>query len=154
MVSVKLGFSLWAKNKQSSQQYTVRGSAMPDFTAVFVHSSFVKSEVDEFLQPRNLLQNCVNILQTNKRAEEFSYLQSLHWSRGSYLCPSNTIGLCLYQSLAVSVWVRWAHKAILALQPYSDLLCVPISFILPVVPHLWQSTVSYIMESQHSHLVP
>jgi hypothetical protein len=38
-------------------------------------------------------------------------------------------------------------KAILALQPFSDLLCIPTFSILPVVPYLLQSTVSCITES-------
>jgi hypothetical protein len=38
-------------------------------------------------------------------------------------------------------------------RPFSDLFCVPICFIPPVVPYLWQSTVSYIMESKHRRLV-
>jgi hypothetical protein len=48
----------------------------------------------------------------------------------------------------------WAHKATHAPRPLSDLLCVPICFIPPVVPHLCQSTVSYIKEYHHSHLIP
>jgi hypothetical protein len=46
-------------------------------------------------------------------------------------------------SLSVLIWVGWTHKATLAVQPFSDLLCVPICFILPVVPYLYQSTVYY-----------
>jgi hypothetical protein len=32
--------------------------------------------------------------------------------------------------------------------------CVPIFFVLPVVPYFWQSIVSYMTESHHSHVVP
>jgi hypothetical protein len=32
--------------------------------------------------------------------------------------------------------------------------CVPIFFVLPVVPYFWQSIVSYMTESYHSHVVP
>jgi hypothetical protein len=39
------------------------------------------------------------------------------------------------------------------LWPFSDLLCVPIYFIPPVVPYLWRSAVSYRTESHHSRLV-
>jgi hypothetical protein len=45
-------------------------------------------------------------------------------------------------------------KAAHAPRPSSDLLCIPIGFIPPVVPYHWQSTVSYTMESHHSRLVP
>jgi hypothetical protein len=38
-------------------------------------------------------------------------------------------------------------KVILALQPFSDLLCIPAVSILPVVPYLLQSIVSCITES-------
>jgi hypothetical protein len=30
----------------------------------------------------------------------------------------------------------WAHKVTHAPRPFSDLLCIPICFILPVVPYL------------------
>jgi hypothetical protein len=49
---------------------------------------------------------------------------------------------------AVSVWVGWATR-----QPFPDPLCIPICFILPAVSYLWPGTVSYIMESHHSHSV-
>jgi hypothetical protein len=54
----------------------------------------------------------------------------------------------------LSVWVGWGHKANHALRPFSNLSCVPICFIPPVVRHIWQSTVSYITEFQSSRLVP
>jgi hypothetical protein len=52
------------------------------------------------------------------------------------------------------MWVRWDHKATLALRPFSYLLYIPIFFILPVIPYLVWSTVSYIMESHHICLIP
>jgi hypothetical protein len=39
-------------------------------------------------------------------------------------------------------------------RPFYDPLCVPFCFIAPVVPCLWQSTVSCIKESPYSRLVP
>jgi hypothetical protein len=60
---------------------------------------------------------------------------------------------CFMLNPSVWVWVGWAHKVTLTLQPFSDLSCIPIYFIPSVVPYIWQSTVSYIMETHHSHLV-
>jgi hypothetical protein len=50
--------------------------------------------------------------------------------------------------VSASVWVGEVHQVTHALQPFSNLLCVPICFILSVAQYLWQSTVSYITESQ------
>jgi hypothetical protein len=55
---------------------------------------------------------------------------------------------------SVSVWVGWAYKATHAPRPIYDILCVTICFIPPVVPYLWQTTVSYTTESHHSRLAP
>jgi hypothetical protein len=46
-----------------------------------------------------------------------------------------------------SVWVEWTYKATLAPRPFSDILCVTVYSIPPVVPYIWQSTVSYITKS-------
>jgi hypothetical protein len=67
---------------------------------------------------------------------------------------TQTQDFILWDSLSVSVWVVWVHKVTHAPQPFYNLLCIPICFIPPVVPLLWQSAVSYIMESHHSRLVP
>jgi hypothetical protein len=56
---------------------------------------------------------------------------------------SNKVTAMLLSSW-VQVWTGWTHKATLAPRPFSDLLCVPICLIPPVVPYLWQSTLSCI----------
>jgi hypothetical protein len=49
----------------------------------------------------------------------------------------------------------WVHKVTHALQPFSDLLYVPICFIQTVVSYPWQNTVlSYMTECHDSPLVP
>jgi hypothetical protein len=58
-----------------------------------------------------------------------------------------------------SLWTQimsmsgWAYKATFAPLSLFDLLCVPRWFIPPVVPYLWQSTVSYITKCHYSILV-
>jgi hypothetical protein len=60
-------------------------------------------------------------------------------------CHCNVNVIIIFEGLA--------YSETLAPRP-SDLLCVPIYFILPVVPYLWQSTVSAITKSYHSPLLP
>jgi hypothetical protein len=64
------------------------------------------------------------------------------------------VGLMFRDLFSVSVRVGWGRKEAHALRPFSDLLCLPICFIPPVVPYLWQSTICYTTECHHNRLVP
>jgi hypothetical protein len=104
---------------------------------------------------RGILYATVSVTSSSYLATDSCQHEYFMWP----LKDGSTVGFCDRQEMAMSMSMSmsgvggWAHKATLALQPFSYLLCASIKFTLPVVPYLWQSTVSYITESLHSCLI-